>query len=84
MKLHKMFFQKYETDEIMIINFAVQLELQASTVAKWFWIVCTSLDPSMWTHELNYIILLDYKLELPKCDTNGTRLTELDVCAIGK
>jgi hypothetical protein len=28
--------------------------------------------------------LFIYKLELPRCDTNGTRLTELEVCTVGK
>jgi hypothetical protein len=34
MKLHKTFFQKYETEEIMITNFALQLEFKAGTVAQ--------------------------------------------------
>lgn len=31
---------------------------------------------------LNYILLLDYKFEIPKCNINVARFVELETCAI--
>jgi len=37
----------------------------------------------MLTHELNCILLLDYKVTLSKYDINNKRFLELEVCAWG-
>jgi hypothetical protein len=34
--------------------------------------------------ELNFILLFDYKIILPKYGINNTRFVVLEVCAIGK
>jgi len=41
-------------------------------------------EPSTLTHELSCILLLDYKLTLPKYNINDTRFVGLEVCIIGK
>jgi hypothetical protein len=42
------------------------------------------LTSSTPVHELNFILLLDYKFRLPKYDINNPRFVGLAVCAIGK
>jgi hypothetical protein len=39
--------------------------------------------PNMLTHELNYILLLNYKLERPR-ENHWQTILGLEICAIGK